>query len=63
MKASVNGREFEDVSYNGLVAKIVAAVGKHRPPAQERINAARAMERGHSVVIAGVLIKPEGSRE
>lgn len=59
MKASAAGRRFQDQSWNGLVALIVAAVGKSETTPRERIEAATALEDGHDVLIAGVRIYPE----
>lgn len=59
MRASAAGRRFQDESWNGLVALIVAAVGKSKTTARERIDAATALEDGHDIVLAGVRIHPE----
>jgi predicted metal-dependent hydrolase len=59
MRASAAGRRFQSESWNGLVSLIVAAVGKSKTTAQERIDAASALEEGRDVTIAGVLIHPQ----
>jgi hypothetical protein len=63
MKARAGSRTFEDSSWNGVVAKAVATVRGHGTTASERIAAARQLARGSSVVIAGLILKPEGSRD
>lgn len=59
MKASAAGQRFQSESWNGLVSLVVAAVGKGKTTARERIEAASALESGHDVLIAGVRIHPE----
>lgn len=63
MRATANGRTFEDVSWNGLVSRVVAALGTEKSTAGERVYAADQLYKGVSTVVAGVLIKPEGARE
>lgn len=63
MRAKADGRDFEDTSWNGLVSRAVAAKGKERTTAADRVQAAKALEAGRSVVVSGILIKPEGARE
>lgn len=62
MKATAGKRTFESDSWNGVVSLVMAAAGR-KTSAHDRIQAASALEDGHSTVLAGVLIKPEGARE
>lgn len=62
MKANVGHRTYESNSWNGVVSLAMAAAGV-KTTAYDRIQAASALEDGHSTVIGGVLIKPEGARE
>lgn len=62
MKATVGGWTFESGSWLGLVGEVLLAHGT-RAPGDERHQAAKQLSKGVSVVIGGVLIKPEGARE
>ena len=57
MKARARDRVFEDRSWNGIVSRIVSAYGLSTT-AGDRTAAARDLENGWPVYIAGVLVKP-----
>jgi hypothetical protein len=63
VKASAGGRSFEGGSWTEVLAAVLMAVGTQKTRSDERRDAARQMGKGHTVVIGGVLIKPEGARE
>ena len=57
MKAKASGREFSDVSWNGVVSRIVAAY-RLSTTAGERVAAARDLADGKTVVLDGTGIRP-----
>ena len=57
-KATAAGRTFEDVSWNGLVARIASVYRLSTTP-RERVEAAGALASGQSVTLSGVRITPE----
>ncbi len=63
MRASVGSRSFEGGSWAEVLAAVLMAVATHRPGREERLAAVNQMKKGYTVVIGGVLIKPEGARE
>ena len=63
MKASAGGRSFEGDSWTGVLVAVLRAVGTQRTYSDERRDAARQLGKGYTIVIGGVLIKPEGARE
>jgi hypothetical protein len=63
VKASVGGRPFEGGSWAEVLAAVLMAVGTHRPSREERLAAVNQLKKGRTVVIGGVLVKPEGARE
>lgn len=65
MKATANGRNYEDTSWAKIVARVILAenLGRGRVLRQEREGAANQLARGITAVVGHVLIKPEGARE
>jgi hypothetical protein len=63
VKATVGGRVFERDSWTEVLAAVLMAVGTQRPSREERKAAVNQLKKGRTVVIGGVLIKPEGARE
>lgn len=58
MKAKAGDRVFEDRSWNGLVSRVVAAYNL-KTSSGERTSAARWLEDGEDVLLAGtVTVKP-----
>lgn len=62
MKATANGRTYEDTSWEKIVARVILANGG-RTIRQERDLAAKQLARGITAVVGSTLIKPEGARE
>lgn len=63
MKATVQGRSYEGRSWAEVLASALLVEQKTRTYTDERRDAAKQLARGVSVVIGGVIIKPEGARE
>lgn len=63
MKATANGRSYEAATWPEVLVTILMREAKRRTTSSERSAAVNQMKSGVSVVIGGVLIKPEGARE